>query len=96
MKPRVANKFRGLCSTCAQAKNCRFPRAAGAHIYHCDEWKGTVETPRKKAARPRRGGEVRGERTGAKLIGLCRDCGKLKACTFTRPEGGVWHCEEYD
>jgi hypothetical protein len=29
------------------------------------------------------------------LKGLCSNCANLKKCTFQKPEGGVWHCEEY-
>lgn len=28
--------------------------------------------------------------------GLCRNCKKRKGCTLPKPEGGVWHCEEYE
>ena len=27
--------------------------------------------------------------------GLCATCAKRSSCAFQRPEGGVWHCEEY-
>jgi hypothetical protein len=30
-----------------------------------------------------------------KVLGLCADCAARETCTFPRPEGGVWHCEEY-
>jgi len=28
--------------------------------------------------------------------GLCRNCARLSTCTYPRPEGGVWHCNEYE
>jgi len=28
--------------------------------------------------------------------GLCVNCKHEATCTFARPEGGVWHCEEYE
>jgi glutamate dehydrogenase (NAD(P)+) len=28
--------------------------------------------------------------------GLCANCGKDETCTISRPEGGVWRCEEYE
>ncbi len=29
------------------------------------------------------------------IRGLCSICEGREACTFVKPEGGVWHCEEY-
>jgi len=34
-----------------------------------------------------------GRRAG--FIGLCSDCEGRQTCAFPKPEGGVWHCEEY-
>jgi hypothetical protein len=31
-----------------------------------------------------------------KLKGLCINCEHRKDCCLPRPEGGVWHCEEYE
>ena len=27
--------------------------------------------------------------------GLCSLCENRTTCTYPKPEGGVWHCEEY-
>lgn len=32
----------------------------------------------------------------SELPGLCRNCARLVDCTYPRPEGGVWHCDEYE
>jgi hypothetical protein len=31
----------------------------------------------------------------ADLKGLCVNCELRDECMFTKPEEGVWHCEEY-
>ena len=31
----------------------------------------------------------------ARYKGLCGNCEDRRSCTFPKPEGGVWHCEEY-
>ncbi len=31
----------------------------------------------------------------AGLKGLCANCGNRNDCEYPKPEGGVWHCEEY-
>jgi hypothetical protein len=30
-----------------------------------------------------------------KYAGLCSNCEKREACTYVKPEGGVWRCDEY-
>jgi hypothetical protein len=30
-----------------------------------------------------------------KLTGLCMNCENRRVCTHPKPEGGVWHCENY-
>ena len=32
----------------------------------------------------------------SELPGLCRNCARLVDCTYPKPEGGVWHCDEYE
>jgi hypothetical protein len=27
--------------------------------------------------------------------GLCVNCANRETCLYPKPEGGVWHCEEY-
>jgi len=35
------------------------------------------------------------KKDSSKHEGLCGICEDHDTCTFTKPEGGVWHCEEY-
>lgn len=28
--------------------------------------------------------------------GLCRTCARWSDCTYPKPEGGVWHCDEHE
>ena len=28
-------------------------------------------------------------------MGLCSHCENREFCTYPKPEGGVWHCDEY-
>ena len=39
-------------------------------------------------------GEVPARDEGS-VRGLCATCARRSRCEFPRPEGGVWHCEEY-
>ncbi len=31
----------------------------------------------------------------ARYKGLCGNCDSRESCMYPKPEGGVWHCEEY-
>ena len=94
--------YRGLCLFCKNANECEFPRDPEQPILHCDEFEGmridagdlsrrkvTLKDPISPA------NEVKNSEEGV-VLGLCRNCSKLKTCTFPKPEGGVWHCEEYE
>jgi hypothetical protein len=35
------------------------------------------------------------EEAETELRGLCINCANRKRCLYPKPEGGVWHCEEY-
>jgi hypothetical protein len=31
----------------------------------------------------------------AKYVGLCVNCEHRTTCRYPKPEGGLWHCEDY-
>jgi hypothetical protein len=80
----------GLCLLCWHRERCRFPRSQ--RVLQCDEF--TPSEGRKlplvscadQPETPERAPAVRG---------LCVNCARLEGCTYPKPEGGVWRCEEY-
>ena len=90
----------GLCSTCRNACGCTYLQRARSPVLQCEEFDG-YEPPRRAAggraaatAGPHFGSDTReGYSSGYK--GLCSDCEDRASCIFPKPEGGVWHCEEY-
>ncbi len=38
---------------------------------------------------------VRQRKDGEEFKGLCVNCANRHTCLCPKPEGGVWHCEEY-
>jgi hypothetical protein len=36
------------------------------------------------------------EKDSGQYKGLCRNCKKQKTCLIPKPEGGIWHCEDYE
>jgi hypothetical protein len=88
--------YSGLCRLCDHADRCTFQREVGRPVLECDEFMTL------KLSLPARLETVAGALTEAispsvttLLKGLCRSCEIRNTCTFSRPEGGVWHCEEY-
>jgi len=92
-------KNRGICSTCKLESECTFPKDAKRSVLQCEEFEPYEPPPRKKISKgikvkvkPR--DKSMGEETSS-YKGLCCNCENRATCTFPKPEGGVWHCEEY-
>ena len=90
--------YHGLCSTCKHASTCTFPSDPQRPAFYCEEFEIEIAPTRKTA------GDDTPESTtsfiaaaedSAGLIGLCSDCESRRTCAFPKPEGGIWHCEEY-
>jgi hypothetical protein len=94
-------KYRGVCSLCENGPTCVFPRDPNRPLLHCDELELFV--PDSKTAQTRMSSsyaapaDCAGEETEGfgSYMGLCKLCDKRETCVFPKPEGGVWHCEEY-
>jgi hypothetical protein len=94
-------KHEGLCSCCSLAPTCTYPRESGRPVLQCDEFDGIspplqqmmkgVENP---SVNRFSGPTPYTQRLGI-ATGLCAYCESLSTCTYPKPEGGVWHCEEY-
>ncbi len=91
-------KYRGLCSNCKNASSCTFPRDPDKPAFYCEEFEiekpsptRTTREEKPQAAKP----HVTEGKDSTKFIGLCSDCENRQTCVFPKPEGGVWHCEEY-
>jgi hypothetical protein len=90
-------RYFGLCMSCKNASSCTFPRDPTRPAFYCEEFE--VAT----TASTMSFGEDRGLVTGSdasdedseEFIGLCSDCEVRRDCTFPKPEGGIWCCEEY-
>ncbi len=88
----------GLCRDCLNAPECTFPRDPNRPVWQCEEFTGIECGPEKISCEgplPRGKAPIlEGKETG-EWIGLCKNCDHRKACAFPKPEGGVWHCDEY-
>jgi hypothetical protein len=91
----------GLCITCNNSPGCGFRRIRGFDAIFCETFDGDGASPqmdlRRRIQTPPTAANVPAteEPATVRLAGLCVNCEHRDECTFPKPEGGVWHCEEY-
>ena len=89
---------RSLCSNCENDPDCNFKKNFQKPSFYCEEFEVAacppVETTKKAKSVAGKPINVKDEDSG-KLTGLCSNCDNRRTCTFPKPEGGIWHCEEY-
>ena len=86
----------GLCATCHEAAHCAYARNATGPILFCEMFDEGRPEEQVEADTPRAETQTAGEkRPAGRLKGLCINCDHRETCTFPKPEGGVWHCQEY-
>ncbi|MEW5922915.1 MAG: hypothetical protein AB1746_02910 [Candidatus Zixiibacteriota bacterium] len=90
----------GLCSTCNNISTCFFRAKRGFDAVYCETFNG-LYTPtsgdNSRDLNTANTGKADSESGGgaAPLKGLCVNCADRDCCALPKPEGGVWHCEEY-
>lgn len=85
----MENKISEICQTCAKFSTCKRCVESKHRILSCDEFE------KSKTNEDSNHLEIENhEFTRDK--GLCTNCTKRTYCTLNRPEGGVWHCNEYN
>lgn len=84
-----------MCSTCRHKPYCTNAKNAGGPILFCEEFE--LEDSGAPESRDKVGRLYYYEKQEPNgLMGLCSDCNKWRSCTFPKPEGGIWRCEEYE
>lgn len=96
-----ATTCKGLCETCIYAVDCTFPRNPDQPVLFCEEFEAnplpSLETDYEvglKITAANLNHVAEGD--PGKLRGLCVNCAHRQSCQFPIPEGGIWHCEEYE
>lgn len=86
--------YRDLCSNCNHAEACGGRSRPRRPIFFCEEFDVFVPVPASQPAQavPTRPPE---RQNTSGRTGLCMNCDNAGTCTSPKPEGGVWHCEEY-
>jgi len=90
-----------LCSTCVHADTCVRRAGQDGPVWYCEEFddyqppiSGNVRgaTDQSGPASKKPGSDESG---CDQSLGLCCNCKNRDTCTYPRPNGGVWHCEDY-
>jgi len=93
------NEHSGLCFSCRNALTCTFLRDHKTPVLQCDEFDGFESFLRKPKTSSHQNimdfKSNPGKKDSDGCKGLCSICEDRKTCTYPKPEGGVWHCEEY-
>ena len=83
----------GLCRTCLKAEHVHIPARSVPPGLVVRRVRGVRRAPpAQRRARGPAGAEQPGE--AAEVEGLCRGCANWPTCSYPKPAGGVWHCEE--
>ena len=90
-------EYRGLCFTCRHAPHCFNRIKSKCIILFCEEFDSyqvsdyqanPVSFPTKNNSGNKQDNCI--------YTGLCINCAHKEVCKLQKPEGGIWHCEEYE
>jgi hypothetical protein len=97
----LKKEYYGLCSCCESSLTCSYDRDPKHPVLQCEEFGGILYSP-VKTEDPKNNppSKVRKATLIPKISfhpckGLCMNCEERVTCTYPKPEGGVWHCEEF-
>jgi hypothetical protein len=97
----ATNGSGGLCLTCNNAPSC-FHRARRGPALFCELFDGYAQPlgriSSERASLPADSSTacLATEEKTSKRVGLCVNCDHRQACAYPTPEGGIWHCEDYE
>jgi hypothetical protein len=91
----VKTKAAGLCASCKFDPGCIYESGSGVAILQCEQFEmgAPRQTVRPASTQSRSVPGYAKDRNG--YAGLCANCDNQVECTYPKPEGGVWRCEEY-
>jgi len=87
--------FGGLCPTCKNAAACALSGDHQRRVWFCELYEPTDPPGGASVGESVHIPTVVQEADPTRYKGLCEDCMYRETCMFMKPEGGVWHCEQY-
>ena len=90
----MPGRHRDLCWACNHGSTCINRGTADKPVFYCEEFDAYVSVSRVSVQRASKT-TSNGRGISPERKGLCPYCEDRETCMMARPEGGVWHCEEY-
>lgn len=84
----------GICVSCRRAPSCVYVGSGRGVVLQCEEHESMIRPRLERAGAPKAAPLAQGR--SERRMGLCTTCDRSEDCTFPKPEGGVWHCLEYE
>lgn len=97
IRPAGSRNSYTLCSSCRHAAGCTFQKDPQIPSFYCEEFEIDPGLLAEKAELKKSvsAASPKTEADSGEFIGLCSNCDHRNTCNFEKPEGGIWHCEEY-
>ncbi len=89
------NVAAGVCSACKYDPGCIYETSSAGVILQCEQFELAFPAQGGSETRTRGGAFRYGAPDRKEPAGLCSNCENRFTCIYPKPEGGVWHCEEY-
>lgn len=92
----------GLCAICNNVATCFHRRRHDQPVWQCEEFDDSDLTEEKHKGNANMQNisieevDDNCDEHPNRFVGLCSSCKHRKACTYSKPEGGVLCCEEYE
>jgi hypothetical protein len=90
-KSQSATPEGGLCLTCTKAPDCALRQTDNTPKIFCEDFDDQAVTVKEEIYQT----SQKEKKDEPQLKGLCSTCDLRLTCNFTKPEEGIWHCEEY-
>jgi len=65
-------------------------------VHFCEEFDGEEDKPAPSVVHHEEVLDRESLADREKYPGICFTCARRDTCTFPKPEGGVWQCEEFE
>jgi hypothetical protein len=85
----------GVCAACVYGNECAFEAEAGRAILQCEQFEMAFPAEEVRPTRTQSRTSPRNGKDSSKYAGICSNCENRETCSYPKPEGGVWRCEEY-
>jgi hypothetical protein len=84
-----------LCITCNHYQICSTRRDRGRPIWFCEEFDDYLPVKEMELETDYKASFKKVKKEAQQFKGLCVNCENRKTCKLLKPNGGIWHCEEY-